>query len=115
MDKKQRTALLVAASTLGPLGKFKRSGGSLSDFVDSQSDENDSGIVAAKILEYFCIEDGEYNDFALGVQLALAFLEKTMIGPGDQAQRLQCIKGLKTALDTGTTQEILKWVVAHYR
>jgi hypothetical protein len=107
---------MIAAETCGPKRAFQRSGGSLADFLDSQRAEDDPKQVAANIFEYFCLEDGRFNDFFPGVQLAVVFLDRTLEGPQGEQQKHRCWKDLKDVLvNSGTKPAILGWIRANYR
>ena len=115
MDAELRKAFIVAAETCGKKRVFQSGGGSLSDFLHSQREQNDPKQVAASILDYFCFEDGRFNEFFPGVKLALLFLDATLEGPQGEAQRVRCWKDLKEVLvSPGTKAAILDWIRTNY-
>lgn len=115
MDKHLRTAFMITADAIKPRGVFRGIVGSLRDFLDSQSDQNDPRCVAVSIFEYFCLEDECFNGFRAGVELAVGFLDKVLDGPEDEYQRVQSLRDLKAVLQTGSLGEILQWIDANYR
>jgi len=102
------------AAEIASLREFRKSGGSLSDFLDSNFSPADSAeVTGAKILEYFCVDSSrDFNGFIPGVKLAVTFLDEIL---GKPEQRNQCLKDLKSVLASATDrQEILRWVKAWY-
>ena len=106
---------MITADAIRPRGVFRGIGGSLRDFLDSQTDQNDPRRVAVGIFEYFCLEDECFNGFRAGVELAVGFLDKLLDGPEGEYQRVQSLKDLKAVLQTGNLEEIRKWIDANYR
>ena len=57
--------MLAAERSGGSKRDFCRGGGSLSDFIQSQRDEDDPAQIAANILDYFCLEGGRFNNLGI--------------------------------------------------
>ena len=72
-------------------------------------------LIAAKMLEYFCIDgDQSFNGFMPGVKLAVAFLDTTC-GLPDQHQRQQSLKDLKSILAAAEDRHaLLGWAKGWY-
>lgn len=111
-------AIKTTAAEIGGLPEFRKTGGSLSDFLDSRFDPRDSPeVIAAKILVYFCADsDGIFNNFMSGVKLAVGFLDRVMKPPPKGPERLQALKDLETVLNTSVDQaQLIKWARSWYR
>jgi hypothetical protein len=117
MNKEQRLTFQRVAAEIGPPSLFRRTGGSLVDFVENFLDPGDAtDVVGAKILQYFRLdEDGATNNFLPGIQLAVGFLDATMTAPKDPAQRKQSLRDLKTILDSGDAAQLHRWVTSYYQ
>jgi hypothetical protein len=116
MDKRLERAFKEAQTLVGPPGMFRRTGGSLSDFLESQRDVSDPRLIGANILEYFCSDDeGRFNGFVPGVKLALAFLDSVLDGPQDPEQRVQCYRDLQLILKQGDAKSVLRWIHSNYQ
>lgn len=106
---------MEVASEVGPPSQFRRGDGSLKDFLDRHG-EDMADVVGARIIEYFSMEKGRFNNFLPGVMLAMAFLDRVLGGPKDNAQRQQAARDLKAILDRQASFElVLEWVRSHYR
>jgi len=82
---------------------------------DHLSEADDAFEVAAKILKDFCVEDGAFNQFMPGVQLAMAFLDATGSAP-QGPELIQAFKDLKHLLETNPTLPAIRgWAVSHYQ
>jgi hypothetical protein len=115
MDRRQRQVFMEVASEVGPLSLFRRGDGSLKDFLDHHGDDMPD-VVGARIIEYFSLDNGRFNNFLPGVQLAMSFLDRVLGGPADSNQRQQAARDLKAILDgQGNFELILEWVRSHYR
>lgn len=102
------------AAEIGGTREFRRGGRSLSDFLDNQLQAGDSPQdIGVKILEYFCFDDGQFNNFVLGVKLAIVFLDDTLGKPEGADQRSQSLKDLRQSLKRD--RQILQWVNAWYK
>ncbi len=113
---KYAIAIKTAAAGIDGLRIFRRQGGSLSDFLEHQFQGTDTpDLIAAKLLDYFCVDHGRFNRFTPGVRLAVAFLKDTLGGPASHTEEVQALKDLKTVIEESPTyEELLKWVQAHY-
>jgi len=71
MDDKHRRLFIEVASAIGPPGRFQRAAVSLREFQEDYAKGVKSAQeIGTKILQYFCLDDGKFNGFTLGVQLA---------------------------------------------
>jgi len=68
--------------------------------------------LAAKALNYFCIEDGRYNSNRIGVNLAIRFLGETLRPPRGGPQRFKDLEAILNA--GGRVEEILGWIDLWY-
>ena len=115
MDDDLRKEFMIAAAAIGH-GNFRRQGGSLRDFLQNRVHESDTATdVGAKIIEYFCIDDGKFNGFVDGVRLAITFLDAVATWTADEAHRRQSLKDLKHLLSVGDMNAIHRWVDTNYR
>ena len=106
---------MIAAAAIGHR-KFRGRSGSLRDFLQNHVHDADNVIeVGAKIIEYFCIEDGKFNGFVDGVRLAITFLDAVATVTGDHSQRTQSLKDLKQLLATSDMNAIRQWVDVNWR
>jgi hypothetical protein len=118
MNKQQRLTFQRVAAEIGPPSLFRRTGGSLVDFVENVvAPQDTSASVGAKILQYFCLDDdGKANDFLPGIQLAIGFLDAVMTAPSDPAQRRQSLVDLKAILQSGNAaSQLPAWVASYYK
>ncbi len=88
----------------------------LQDFLIDEVGPTDSPAdIAAKAIHYFCIEEGEFNGFFVGLETALQFLNESVRRSGDAAQRHLTFRDLKSILDSGgEIPAIREWIKAHY-
>ncbi len=71
--------------------------------------------IAAKALRYFCVEDGRFNNFIVGIAAVMSFLDEHMKGEKALNRRAIVYQDLKGVLDQGGQYEaILRWVESHY-
>ena len=78
--------------------------------------EDSAQVVGAKIFDFFCLENGWFNNFVPGIKLGLGFLDATLSGPIDHDARKQSQLALKEMLEKGTDcGQLLGWVKAHYQ
>ena len=117
MNKEQRLIFQRVAAEIGPPSLFRRTGGSLVDFVENYlAPEDTLDIVGAKILQYFCLdEDGTPNNFLPGIQLAIGFLDAVKTAPTEPAQRRQSLVDLKAILQSGDPAQLQRWVASYYK
>jgi hypothetical protein len=89
----------------------------LQDFLlDEVSDDDGPAEIAAKALHRFCVEDGRFNGFLVGVETAIVFLNERMTRPENASQRAVAYQDLKSVLDGGgQISSIERWIESHYR
>jgi len=80
----------------------------LSDFlIDQVTDSDTPADIAAKALQHFCIEEGEFNGFLPGVQIAVQFLTESY----SDFPPHQCLADLRAILEAGGDEgAIRQWV-----
>lgn len=61
----------------------------------------DASEIAADAIVAFCIEDGKFNGFMVGLETVLQFLGETMTPPTDVQQLQLSLRDLKSILDAG--------------
>ena len=109
--------LKCIASEIALPREFYKDGGSLNDFLRNRLIPTDTPQeVGAKILDYFCLDsnDRQYNNFMLGVRLAVGYLEGS-VGGSDSATRARALKDLKSILSNRPSLEQLAcWAKSHY-
>lgn len=116
MSRPLYVTIKVLAAELGTASDFSGGGGSLADFLSNKLSPSDTASIAgAKLLEYFCLDDGGgFNGFRRGVDLAVTFLDETL-GHRNTEQRLQSLKDLKSVLeDAKDRKPIDDWVRGWY-
>ena len=115
MDSHHRQQLMISASLCGGSKIFRPHGG-LRDLIDHRAnDTNDPVVIAARILDFFCVENGTYNGFQPGVSLAVQFLNLTCSDPPDGYARIQALTDLKAILTgTPTVDTLEQWARSHY-
>jgi len=85
---------------------------------DFARDDDNAAIIGRKILRYFCFDDeGNFNHYLAAVQLAIAFLNDSMLGPDPGDMQKQCYKDLHTILTDSkpTDNQLDEWVTANYK
>ena len=110
-------AIKTIAAEIGGLREFRKTGGSLSDFLENRFDREDSPEeLAAKIFRYFCADnDGSFNDFMPGVMLAVKFLDQNLPPAPEGQQRQQSLKDLQILLNTRVDEaQLIQWARAWY-
>lgn len=107
---------MEAAATFGAPHVFRRGGCSLRDFMDNEARDADThNLVGAKIISYFCMEDGRYNGFHSGIALAVEYLERSVGCVLDSGVRLQCLKSLRELLNAGATEnQLVEWAKSYF-
>src|SRR5436309_49235 len=79
--------------------------------LDEVKETDSAAEIAAKALRYFCVQDGRFNNFTVGVVAVMGFLEEHFKGPDHLATQAQAYQGLREILDQGGRHEvILRWV-----
>jgi len=88
----------------------------LRDFLLDEVSANDRPAdIAAKALRYFCVEEGRFNGFLVGLETAIQFLNEQMIRPANESQRVIAFQDLKKILDRGgELASILCWIASCY-
>ena len=88
----------------------------MQDFlIDEVAPTDSPADISAKAIHYFCIEEGQFNGFFVGLETALQFLNESVRRSGDAAQQHVAFRDLKSILDSGgEIQAIREWIKAHY-
>ena len=111
----KRVAVQVAQHANFKMSAFNHERG-LADFLLDQDTNNDAIDLAARATMHFCVDDGGYNGFEVGVMLCVGFLDEVMPSPPMGPARARALKDLFTLLKSGPTVESLKgWVEDNYR
>jgi hypothetical protein len=88
----------------------------LADFLLEQDTNADPTDLAARAFLHFCVDDGGYNGFEVGVMLCVSFLDEVMPSPPTGSMRAQALKDLFVLTKNPPTLESIKrWVESHYR
>jgi hypothetical protein len=88
----------------------------LNDFLVDEADNADPVDFGAKVLMHFCVEDGEFNGFLVGLQAALQFLNEHLDAPSSGTQMRRSLADLKRILDGQPTLRAVKqWIKSHYK
>lgn len=116
MGRNLRASFMIAASKAATSKQFLDARCSKKDFLESCIGPSDpADIVGARIIEYFCLDDGVYNNFQPGIKIALEFLDATLGTSANRESRRQGLVDLKSLLDAGTDfDELLQWVRSNY-
>jgi hypothetical protein len=86
----------------------------LDDFVEEAAQNGYvPAEVAARALETFCMEEGRFNGFMVGLKTALGFLDEILSGPRDKQK---CFTDLRQIMaEGGRWEQFLKWVNGYYK
>jgi hypothetical protein len=111
----KRVAAQVAQRMNFKMSVFNHERG-LGDFLLDHELSNDPiGLTAQAILQ-FCVDEGGYNGFAVGVMVCVAFLEEVMPAPPTGDARARALKDLFVLLKSPPELEAVKrWVESYYR
>ncbi len=71
----------------------------LGDFLLEQDANGDAIDLAGRAILHFCVDEGGYNGFEVGVMLCVDFLDEAMTSPPTGAAR-QALKDLFTLMKT---------------
>ncbi len=64
---------------------------------------------------HFCVDEGGYNGFEIGVMLGVSFLDEVMPSPPTGPARAQALKDLFTLIkSTPELGSIKGWIDSHY-
>ncbi|MGO9469875.1 MAG: hypothetical protein ACLQIB_30505 [Isosphaeraceae bacterium] len=110
----KRVAAQVAQRMNFKMSAFNRERG-LGDFLLDQGANADPIDVAGRAILYFCVDEGGYNGFEVGVMVCVTFLDEVMPSPPTGAARAQALKDLSALMKSSPTLESVKrWVESHY-
>ncbi|HYV36445.1 MAG TPA: hypothetical protein VE988_12110 [Gemmataceae bacterium] len=88
----------------------------LNDFLVDEAANSDPADIAAKALMHFCVADGQFNGFLVGLQTALQFLNEHCDAPNPGRQMRQTLTDLRKILDGAPTLRMIKqWIRGHYK
>jgi hypothetical protein len=106
-----RRQIILSASVVGH-AEFRRRSFLVRDFLDQIEKTDSATLVGAKIIAHFCVEDGRFNGFLPGIQLAILFLNQYLNKPG---QMEAALKDLRKLLDSSPSVEgIHQWIESYY-
>ena len=63
----------------------------LQDFLVDEADNRDAIVFAAKDLHHFCVDDGRFSGFLVGLKTALQFLTERLVAPTGDAMKLMSV------------------------
>lgn len=88
----------------------------LRDFLIEVAAGGDSPAdMAAKALVWFCVEEGRFNGFLVGLETVLQFLAEQLGGPQNSTERVAAFKDLRSILESRPDfAAVRQWVAAHY-
>jgi len=110
----KRVAAQIAQRMNFKMSAFNHERG-LGDFLLDQDANADAIDLAGRAILYFCVDEGGYNGFEVGVMLCVSFLDEVMASPPTGASRAQALKDLFALMKGPPTLEAIKrWVESHY-
>jgi hypothetical protein len=106
-----RQQVMISADAIGH-GKFRSCGFRVRDFLDQIQEGDTAHEVGAKLIMHFAVQDGAFNAFVPGVQLAIAFLSHFM----KVTATTQGLKDLKLILDDDPSEAVIsRWIGSNYQ
>lgn len=116
MDEAIRRALQSAASIVGT-GALRHEGGSFQDFYARVASlETHAADVAARAIEYFCLdEEHRFNRFQTGLLLVATFLSLVARPALSEVQQQQALRDLRDLLQQQPSfEQLATWARSHY-
>jgi hypothetical protein len=110
----KRVAAQIAQRMNFKMSTFNHERG-LVDFLLDQAANADAIDLAGRAILYFCVDEGGYNGFEVGVMRCVSFLDEVMPSPPTGAARARALKDLFSLMKISPEPEAIKrWVQSHY-
>jgi len=106
--------LKTEIASLGSPFEFRRNNCSLNDFLRNViEDDDDEYVIAAKVIDYFCVDAGVFNRFTLGIKLCVGFMGNCH--PIAESDQRSAIIALGKIMNSDPTLEaVTRWAKSHY-
>ncbi len=111
----KRLAAQVAQRMSFKMSTFVHERG-LGDFLLEQDANADAVDLAGRAILHFCVDEGGYNGFEVGMMLCVSFLDEVMPSPPTGPARAQALTDLFALIKNAPPLESVKrWIESHYR
>ena len=95
--------------------KSSRHGSPSRESLIDHSGNTDVADIAAHALLAFCVEEGRFNGFVVGLKTVLQFLAEQLKPPGPAADMKQSLSDLHQILGSEPTLDSVKqWISTYY-
>jgi hypothetical protein len=110
----KRVAAQIAQRMDFKMSAFNHERG-LGDFLLDQAANADAIDFAGRAIQHFCVDEGGYNGFEVGMMVCVSFLDEIMPSPPTGPARATALKDLFLLMKSPPTLGSIKgWVQSHY-
>jgi hypothetical protein len=110
----KRLAAQIAQRMNFKMSTFNHERG-LADFLLDQDANTDPVDLVGRAILHFCVDEGGYNGFEVGVMLCVGFLDEVMPSPPTGIIRARALRDLFELMKSPPELEAVKrWIKSHY-